>query len=218
MRTGIANKAYRKLGAALLMAMVALPVVALGPTASQAQGEKSGDAPDRALITRGELVKKVSNAAGFHEDPGVQLFEDVPPSSHHFRYVNRLANRGFIGGYACGRADEPCVAPNNLPYFRPEVTALRGQATKVISNAAGFEDEVTGQTFADVPPGSTFYVWTERLAARSIAQGFECGGPGETCIAPANLPYYRPYASLAKRDAFDMIRLAFGGEGVSADN
>jgi hypothetical protein len=211
-------KPNRKLGVAMLLAAAVLPAALLGPLASQAQSETGAEAPDRALITRGELVKKVSNAAGFHEDPGVQLFEDVPPSSHHFRYVNRLANRGFIGGYACGRADEPCVAPNNLPYFRPEVTALRGQATKVISNAAGFEDEVTGQTFADVSPGSTFYVWIERLAARNIAQGFDCGGPGETCVAPANLPYYRPYESLAKRDAFDMVRLAFGGEGENADN
>jgi hypothetical protein len=213
-------KPNKKLGAALLLAAAVLPAALLGPLASQAQSEKGAEAPDRATMTRGELVKKVSNEAGFNENPGPQLFQDVPSSNHYYRYVNRLANRGIISGYTCGGPGEPCVAPNNLPYFRPEANALRGQATKVISSAAGFDEEVSGYTFVDVAPGSTFYVWTERLASRGIVEGFACGGPGEPCYAPENPPYFRPFDNLAKRDANRMIESAFeeGGDNDDGDN
>src|SRR5438477_12657357 len=60
-------------------------------------------------ISRGELAKRVANAAGFHEDAGPQLFQDVPPGSTYYRYVNRLANRGIVTGFPCGtRVEEPC--------------------------------------------------------------------------------------------------------------
>jgi hypothetical protein len=175
------------------------------------------DDAEHLLLTRGDLAKFVSNAALFHEDPGPQLFEDIAPGSRYYDYVNRLTNRGVIGGYACGTVpEEPCVAPDNRPYYRPEVNALRGQVAKVVSNAAGFADEPSGQTFQDVPPGSTFYVWVERLAARGIAQGFECGSvPSQPCFAPDNRPYYRLFNAITKKDAQDMIKATFrngGGE------
>jgi hypothetical protein len=50
----------------------------------------------------------------------------------------------------------------------------------------------TQQTFADVPPGSTFWVWIERLSTRGIIGGYPCGGPFEPCVAPTNRPYFRP--------------------------
>ena len=50
----------------------------------------------------------------------------------------------------------------------------------------------TPQTFEDVPPGSTFYLWIERMSGRGIFAGYPCGGPFEPCVAPANRPYFRP--------------------------
>jgi hypothetical protein len=141
-------------------------------------------------VTRGQLAKIVSNSAGYAEPPGAQMFEDVPPGSPFYDWVQRLASRGHISGYACGGADEPCIPPSNLPYFRPNTNTTRGQISKVVSNAAGFTGDPTGQSFEDVPVTNTFYVWIERLASRGIMSGYNCGGPGEPC-GPQNLPYFR---------------------------
>ncbi len=152
-------------------------------------------------ITRGQISKLVSNAAGFVDDPGPQLFEDAPAGSPFYSYINRLANRGVMGGYACGtRADEPCITPGNRPYFRPNSNASRGQLSKIISNAAGFTEGHTEQTFEDVNATSAFYIFVQRLASRGAMAGYACGGinpegnPGggaEPC-GDRNLPYFRP--------------------------
>jgi hypothetical protein len=145
-------------------------------------------------VTRGQLSKIVSNSAGFSEPHTEQTFQDVAPGSTFYDYVERLASRGYIGGYPCGTVpSEPCVPPDNLPYFRPNNNATRGQISKIVSNAAGFIEPVTGQTFEDVPPGSTFYDFIERLASRGVMSGYPCGSvPSEPCVPPDNRPYFRP--------------------------
>ena len=52
----------------------------------------------------------------------------------------------------------------------------RGQLSKIVANAAGFEEPHTNQTFQDVPTGSTFYLYVERMASRGIIGGYPCGG------------------------------------------
>jgi hypothetical protein len=101
-----------------------------------------------------------------------------------------MAGRSIIGGYPCGGPGEPCVG-SGLPYFRPNANATRGQISKIVSNARGYSDPASGQTFQDVPPGSAFYDWVQRLAARGIMGGYPCGGRSEPC-GPGNLPYFRP--------------------------
>ncbi len=140
-------------------------------------------------VTRGQLSKIISNSAGFNEDPGPQLFEDVPPGSTFYDWVNRLANRGYIGGYPCGGDGEPCGG-GNLPYFRVGANATRGQISKIVSNAAGYDDIPAEQTFEDVPPSNVFYLWVERLASRGIMAGYPCGSPGEPC-GGGDKPYFR---------------------------
>jgi hypothetical protein len=140
-------------------------------------------------VTRGQLSKIVSNSAGFSEPPGAPMFEDVPPGSTFYDWVNRLARRGHIGGYACGGEWEPC-GPSGLPYFRPNLNATRGQISKIVSNAAGFTEPISGQTFEDVPTTNPFYEWIERLTSRGVMSGYPCGGEGEPC-APGNRPYFR---------------------------
>jgi hypothetical protein len=149
-------------------------------------------------VTRGQLSKIVANAAGFSETVGAQQYEDVPPGSTFFDFVWRLANRGYVSGYACGGPGEPCVPPDNLPYFRPNSNATRGQISKIVSNAAGFIDPAGSQIFEDVPPSSTFFDFIQRLASRGVMSGYACGGAGEPCNPPDNRPYFRP-ASLATR-------------------
>ncbi len=141
-------------------------------------------------VTRGQIAKIVSNAAGFSEAGGPQQFEDVVPGSTFYDFVWRLASREIISGYACGGQGEPC-GDGNLPYFRPNGNATRGQISKIVSEAAGPTDPPGSQQFEDVDPGSTFYDFIYRLALRGIMNGYPCGGPGEPC-GVGNLPYFRP--------------------------
>jgi hypothetical protein len=138
------------------------------------------------------MAKILSNSAGFEDDPGPQLFEDVPPGSTFYDWINRLGNRGIMDGYPCGGPGEAC-GPGNMPYFRPGNTTTRGQVTKLVSNTAGYNDDPTGQLFEDVAPGSTFYPYVYRLAIRSIMSGYACDSvPNAPCVPPSNLPYFMP--------------------------
>jgi hypothetical protein len=82
-------------------------------------------------VTRGQLSKMASLAFGFNEAVSGQTFQDVPPSSIFYTYIQRLNGRGIINGYACGNP-EPCVPPDNRPYFRPNNNITRGQLAKII--------------------------------------------------------------------------------------
>ena len=160
-------------------------------------------------VTRGQLSKIVANAAGFVEPVGGQQFEDVPVGSTFFDFVWRLADRGMISGYQCGGPGEPCVAPGNLPYFRPGSSITRGQIAKIVANAAGFVEPVGAQQFEDVPVGSTFFEFVWRLADRGIMSGYPCGGAVEPCIAPGNRPYFRPGANATRGQASKIVANAF---------
>jgi hypothetical protein len=123
-------------------------------------------------------------------------FEDVPPDSTFYPYIQCLACRGIINGYPCGGPGEPCNG-NNDPYFRPGNNVTRGQFAKIASNAAGFNDAAGPQQYEDVPPGSTFYDFIWRLTNRGLVNGYPCGGPGEPC-GPTSLPYFRPNANVTR--------------------
>ncbi len=86
-------------------------------------------------VTRGQLSKITSNAANYNDTPVGQLFEDVPPAHPFYIWIQRLASRGIIGGYSCGtHPSEPCVPPDNRPYFRPGTDVTRGQASKIVAS------------------------------------------------------------------------------------
>jgi hypothetical protein len=86
----------------------------------------------------------VSNAASFSDTPSGQQFQDVAVGSTYYAYIYRLASRSVMGGYACGGAGEPCVPPGNLPYFRPNNNATRGQTSKIVANTFYPECSATG--------------------------------------------------------------------------
>jgi hypothetical protein len=159
-------------------------------------------------VTRGQLSKIISNAAGFSDWQPDQMFEDVPVGSPFQVFIGRLASRGYISGYSCGNP-EPCVPPSNLPYFRPNNSATRGQIAKIDSNAAGFADPPSGQQFEDVIAGSTYYTYTYRLVMRSVMSGYPCGGAGEPCAPPGNLPYFRPGANTTRGQAAKIVANTF---------
>ncbi|MDQ5824278.1 MAG: FG-GAP-like repeat-containing protein [Chloroflexota bacterium] len=113
-------------------------------------------------VTRGQLSKIVANAGGYNEPVSGQSFPDVPPGSTFYEFVERMAKRGIIGGFPDGT-------------FKPGNNATRGQISKIVSNAKGYNEEVSGQTFPDVPPGSTYYEFIERMVSRGIIGGFPDG-------------------------------------------
>jgi carboxypeptidase T len=142
-------------------------------------------------ITRGQIAKIVSNAAGFQEPVSGQRYEDVLPTNTFYEWIERLSQRGHMGGYPCGeRGSEPCIQPDNRPYFRPTEDATRGQLSKIVSNAAGYNDPVSGVFYADVDESNPFYVEVMRLTGRGVMSGYPCGGEGEPCD-PQNRPYFR---------------------------
>ncbi|HET6262004.1 MAG TPA: S-layer homology domain-containing protein [Chloroflexia bacterium] len=159
-------------------------------------------------ITRGQLSKVVSNAAGFTEPVSGQSFQDIAPGSPFYEFVQRLSVRNVIGGYPCGGAGEPCGA-SRLPYFRPNASTTRGQIAKIVSSARGYSDTPSGQSFQDVPPGSPFYPWIQRLASRGVMGGYGCGTAGEPCVAPNNLPYFRPNTNASRAQVSKIVANTF---------
>jgi hypothetical protein len=151
-----------------------------------------------ANVTRGQLSKIIANSAGLNDTPaeGQQQFADVEPGDPFYLYVERLAQTGAIAGYPCGGPGlaEPCDAEKR-PYFRPNNPATRGQISKIVAIAAGFDEEVPEdqQTFTDVPTDSPFWVYIERLAGREIISGY---GDAEKC--PTGTPCFR-YNDLTSR-------------------
>lgn len=163
-------------------------------------------------ITRGQIAKIVANAAGFGENPGGQRFQDVPPGSTFYDFINRLAGRNVMAGYACSMSPgttEQCVGPDNLPYFRPNTPATRGQMAKIVANAANLTDPLGSQVFEDVQPGDTFYEYVQRLANRGVMGGYVCGGPNEPCAEPTNRPYFRPGNNVTRGQASKIVANTF---------
>jgi hypothetical protein len=160
-------------------------------------------------LTRGQIAKVVSNAAGYVEPPGTPIFEDVPATNTFYEWVQRLSRRGHMGGYPCGLVpQEPCGA-NNLPYFRPFANATRGQLAKIVASAAQITGTPTGQRYADVEPDSTFYVWIEQLSSLGVMGGYACGSvPTEPCD-DQNRPYFRPSNNVTRGQASKIVANTF---------
>jgi hypothetical protein len=123
-------------------------------------------------------------------------FSDVLPDSAFYTQVNCLACHGVMSGY-----DDGTFRPNN------EVT--RGQLSKIVANSAGYNDPISGQTFEDVTPTSTFYLYIERMSGKGVIGGYPCGSEGEPC-GPENRPYFRPFANATRGQIAKIVSSAAG--------
>src|SRR5207248_11736709 len=110
---------------------------------------------------------------------GFPHFQDVTSTNVFSTFIETAFNAHVITGYACGGPGEPCSPPNNLPYFRTGNTVTRSPLTKMAAIAFGLTAPPVGQNFQDVPPGSTFYTYTQQIANLGIITGYPCGGLGE---------------------------------------
>ena len=126
-------------------------------------------------------------------------FADVPSSDPFYPYIQSLACRGVFSGYTCGGPGEPCPGT----YFRPGASLTRGQAAKIIANAAGITLRIppAEQIFEDVPPGHPFWIYVERLAIpiHGYINGYACGqAPAGPCVPPLNRLYFLPAANVTR--------------------
>jgi hypothetical protein len=63
---------------------------------------------------------------------GGQQFEDVPPDNTFYDFINNIYLDNIVSGYPCGGVGEPCIAPDNRPYYRPSNNVTRGQMSKFL--------------------------------------------------------------------------------------
>jgi hypothetical protein len=131
-------------------------------------------------------------------------FTDVTdPTAYFYRPVQYLACHGVIGGYSDGT-------------FRPYNQTTRGQMSKmvVLAYALPLQTPVAGgSTFADIAPGSTFFLYSETAAAAGIVGGYPCGGTNPQTGAPeacdsARRPYYRPGNTVTRGQLAKIVVLA----------
>src|SRR5262249_9860322 len=54
------------------------------------------------------------------------------------------------------------------------------------------------QDFQDVSVTSSYYTFLHDIYMAGIVSGYDCGGPGEPCVPPENLPYYRPGSGVTR--------------------
>jgi hypothetical protein len=111
-------------------------------------------------------------------------FTDVAPDNPFYTYIRCLTCRGIVSGYS---ASPPCTT--GTPCYLPGGFLTRGQIAKFISNAADFTDPIpsTQQSFTDVPYGSPYWLYIERVVAHAIVGGYNAGCPaGNPCFLPYN--------------------------------
>jgi len=117
-------------------------------------------------------------------------YSDVPANSPFYPYIRGLACRGILNGYSTA---PPCAV---VPCFLPGASITRGQVSKLVANAAGFAEPVpsTQQTFTDVPYGSPFWFYVERLAGHYVINGYNGSPP----CPPGQTPCFLPAANLTR--------------------
>jgi len=90
----------------------------------------------------------------------------------------------------------------------------RGQLSKIVANAAGLgQPAPDSPTFEDVPSGSPFYIYIERVYARGVISGYPCGGAGEPC-GPDSKPYFRPSANATRGQIAKIVSNSAGMKDI----
>lgn len=121
--------------------------------------------------SRGQFSKIAVTAMGWTlENPSSPSFNDVPPGSTFYQYIETASSHNVIGGYADGS-------------FRPDENITRGQLVKItmLSEAWPLLNPNL-PSFSDVPLGSPFFSFIETATSRDVIGGYADGSfrPGGT--------------------------------------
>jgi hypothetical protein len=159
-------------------------------------------------VTRGQMMKIVVAATGLNGTlPATPTFADVPDTHTFYTWIEIGVAHGVVSGYNCGGPFEACD-PQSRPYFRPGANVTRGQLSKMITIAKGWEPLVPSTpTFNDVPADNPFFGYIERVSANGVVAGYDCGRPSEPC--PGR--YFRPVNDSTRGQASKMVWLAISG-------
>lgn len=110
-----------------------------------------------------------SGACGRFQDVNHSYGFTIGVDDETYNGIQFMGCRNVVGGYECGGQNEPCVAPDDLPYFRPYSNLTRGQLAKIVTLAHGYNTNYTGAAhFTDVAQGSTFYKYVETAYAQYL--------------------------------------------------
>jgi hypothetical protein len=120
----------------------------------------------------GPSAAAVVDTAAQNVPTGGQEFEDVPATNPFYDFINNLYRDGLIGGYACGGPGEPCVPPNNRPYYRPNADVTRGQMSKFVDQGRRNIAVAVGDQLTLTSPAGTA-LDANATAASSYAGNFD---------------------------------------------
>lgn len=121
--------------------------------------------------------------------PPSQRFNDVPPSSPFYAFVDQMAVRQITLGCS-----------SNPPLYCPTDIVTREQMAAFLIKAKGEFNPPTpaNQRFNDVPPTSPFYKFVDRMAVLGITSG-----------CSANPPLYCPSATVTRGQMAVFLTKAF---------
>jgi subtilisin family serine protease len=124
--------------------------------------------------------------------PATPTFADVPAGTTFFGYIERLFEQGITQG--CG------VNGSGQPLFCPTQPVPREQMAAFLVRAKGLTQLFPATpTFADVPAGTTFFGYIERLFEQGITQGCGVNGSGQPLFCPSGLVSRQQMASFLIR-------------------
>ncbi len=164
-------------------------------------------------VTRGQTAKIVSNSAGYAEaiPASQQTFTDVLNTDPFWVWVERIAMHGIISGYTCGVPPAGACDSLHRQWFLPGNDVTRGQLAKIVSSVANYNETIPSgqQTFTDVTPGSTFWVWIERVKLHGVISGYNCGSPPAGKCDPQQRRWFLPYNTATRGQTSKVVGNAF---------
>ncbi len=125
-------------------------------------------------VTRAQFVKVAVLSFGWPLNlTGGPHFTDVPTNYYAYYYIETAYNKGIINGYDPNTCASVSV---QYPCFLPETYISRGQMAKLVSQSNSYADTdvSTLNDFSDVPIGSTFHDYIERLYVHHVTTGANC--------------------------------------------
>ncbi len=161
-------------------------------------------------IMRGPFALYLNNATGLADPVTTTHYQDVNPSHNFYVFIERMTIHGYVSGFPCGSAGEPCVAPGNLPYFRPSDDVTRGVAAKAVSMAAGFSEAPGPRIYQDIAENNPLFPYVQRVTHHSVMSGYPCNNLfGPPCVPPNNAPYFKPSNPVTRGETAKVLSLAF---------
>jgi hypothetical protein len=136
-------------------------------------------------------------------------FQDVPVGHPDYAFIHCVACRGSMDNFPCGQPGEPCVPPNNYPYFRPDTSYVgtRAEVCRLLVVALGIPVYIPPTpSFTDVSTCHPLYLYIETALHNNIISGYNCGGPGEPCPGI----YFRPGNSMTRGQFIKALVVAAG--------